>query len=68
MEPSDDRRIVPLSDVPEDGTLLFTVREGFDEREVVLVRLADGEEVAAWKNYSSARTHRNSPGGRTARP
>jgi nitrite reductase/ring-hydroxylating ferredoxin subunit len=49
MEPSDDRRIAPLSDVPEDGTLLFTVREGFDEREVVLVRLADG--VAAWENY-----------------
>lgn len=49
MDPSDDRHIAPLADVPADGTLLFRVREGFDEVEVVLVRLTDG--VAAWKNY-----------------
>jgi nitrite reductase/ring-hydroxylating ferredoxin subunit len=49
MAPSEDRRIAAVKDVPEDGTLLFRVREGFDEEEVVLVRLADG--VVAWKNY-----------------
>lgn len=44
-----ERRIVDVEEVPEDSTLLFTVREGFDEKEVLLVRL-DGE-VAAWRNY-----------------
>jgi nitrite reductase/ring-hydroxylating ferredoxin subunit len=48
MAPSDDRRVVPISEIPETGTLLFTVREGFDEVEVVLVRVADG--AAAWEN------------------
>ena len=43
------RRIAALEEVPVDSNLLFTVREGFDEREVLLVRLADG--VAAWRNY-----------------
>ena len=47
MEPG--RRVADLEAVPEDSTLLFTVREGFDEREVLLVRLADG--VAAWRNF-----------------
>lgn len=45
----DDRRIASLDEVPEDGTLLFTVRDGFDTDEVILVRLADG--VAAYRNY-----------------
>ena len=49
MTPSEDRRIAALSEIPEGGTLLFTAREGFDEVEVVLVRMADG--VAAWENY-----------------
>jgi nitrite reductase/ring-hydroxylating ferredoxin subunit len=47
MDP--ESRIVDVDEVPADSTLLFTVREGFDEREVVLVRLADG--IAAWRNY-----------------
>jgi nitrite reductase/ring-hydroxylating ferredoxin subunit len=42
-------RIVEVEEVRVVSTLLFTVREGFDEREVVLVRLADG--IAAWGNY-----------------
>ena len=66
MEPSEDRRIAAVSEVPEGGTLLFTAREGFDEREIVLVRLADG--VAAWENYRSVRIHRHTPGGHCARP
>ena len=66
MAPSEDRRIAALSAIPESGTLLFTAREGFDEIEVVLVRLADG--VAAWENYSSVRTHRHTPGVQYARP
>ncbi|WP_254537375.1 Rieske (2Fe-2S) protein [Halomarina litorea] len=45
----EDRRIAAVEEVPEDGTLLFTIRDGFDREEAILVRLADG--VAAWKNY-----------------
>ena len=44
-----ESRIVDVSEVPEDSTFLFTLREGFDEKEALLVRL-DGE-VAAWRNY-----------------
>jgi nitrite reductase/ring-hydroxylating ferredoxin subunit len=44
-----ESRIVNVSEVPEDSTFLFTLREGFDEKEALLVRL-DGE-VAAWRNY-----------------
>ncbi|MFC7155476.1 Rieske (2Fe-2S) protein [Halomarina halobia] len=53
----EDRRIASVEEVPEDGTLLFTVRDGFDTEEVVLIRLAGDESgdssppVAAWKNY-----------------
>jgi nitrite reductase/ring-hydroxylating ferredoxin subunit len=43
------QRIVEVADVPHDGILLCTVREGFDETEVVLVRL--GGEVVAWRNF-----------------
>jgi nitrite reductase/ring-hydroxylating ferredoxin subunit len=51
----EDRRIAGVSEVPTDGTLLFTVRDGFDREEAILVRL-DGEDDAAdgihaWKNY-----------------
>ena len=42
-------RIVDVEELPEDSTFLFTVREGFDEKEALLVRL-DGD-VAAWRNY-----------------
>lgn len=44
-----DGRICEVGEVPEDGTLLFTVRDGFDTEEVILVRVEDG--VTAWKNY-----------------
>lgn len=46
---NEERRICDASTVPEDGTLLFTMRDGFDTEEAILVRL-DGE-VAGWKNY-----------------
>jgi nitrite reductase/ring-hydroxylating ferredoxin subunit len=42
-------RIVGVEELPAGSTFLFTVREGFDEKEVLLVRL-DGD-VAAWRNY-----------------
>ncbi|WP_338727777.1 Rieske 2Fe-2S domain-containing protein [Haladaptatus sp. DJG-WS-42] len=42
-------RIAPLSDIPADSTLLFTVREGFDKVEVICIELEDS--VAAWRNY-----------------
>lgn len=45
----DADRVVSLDEIPADSTFLFTVREGFDEKEVVLVRLADG--IGAWRNY-----------------
>ena len=46
----EDSRIADLDDVPADSTLLFTVRDGFDDREAVLTRTADGE-VTAYENY-----------------
>ncbi|GGN86275.1 MULTISPECIES: Rieske (2Fe-2S) protein [Haloarcula] len=45
----EDSRIAAVSDVPEDGSFLFTVRDGFDTEEAILVRLADG--VVAFENY-----------------
>ena len=49
MDP--DRRITPLSAVPEDTTFLFTIRGAEDAtQEAVLVRTADGE-VSGWLNY-----------------
>jgi nitrite reductase/ring-hydroxylating ferredoxin subunit len=45
----DDRHVVPLDEVPADGTLLFTVRGDDGPEEVILVRLDD--RVAAYKNY-----------------
>ena len=45
----EDRRIAAVEEIPEDGTLLFTIRDGFDREEAFLLRLADG--VAAWRNY-----------------
>ncbi|MFT4883218.1 MAG: nitrite reductase/ring-hydroxylating ferredoxin subunit [Natronomonas sp.] len=44
-----ESRIADLDEVPDDSTLLFTVRDGFDEKEVLLVRL--NGEVSAWRNY-----------------
>ncbi|WP_101296296.1 Rieske (2Fe-2S) protein [Halegenticoccus soli] len=46
----DSRRIVAVEEVPSDGTLLFTVRSGFDKEEAILTRLDDGS-VVAFKNY-----------------
>jgi len=45
----EDSRIAAVEDVPEDGSLLFTVRDGFDTAEAILVRLTDG--VVAFENY-----------------
>jgi nitrite reductase/ring-hydroxylating ferredoxin subunit len=44
-----ESRIADLDEVPDDSPLLFTVRDGFDEKEVLLVRL--NGEVSAWRNY-----------------
>ena len=46
----EDSRIADVSEVPADSTLLFTVRDGFDEREAVLTRTA-ADEVTAYENY-----------------
>jgi nitrite reductase/ring-hydroxylating ferredoxin subunit len=43
-----ESRIADLEKVPDDSTLLFTVCEAFDEKEVLLVHL--NGEVAAWRN------------------
>lgn len=45
----EDSRIVAVEDVPEDGSFLFTVRDGFDTSEAILVALADG--IVAFENY-----------------
>lgn len=45
----EDSYIAPLAEVPADGSLLFTVRDGFDLEEAILVGLADG--VVALRNY-----------------
>jgi nitrite reductase/ring-hydroxylating ferredoxin subunit len=45
----EDSRIAAVDEVPADTTLLFTVRDGFDEEEALLVR--ENGDVRAWKNY-----------------
>lgn len=45
----DDSRIAAVDEVPADSSLLFTVRDGFDTEEAILLRLADG--VVALRNY-----------------
>ncbi len=52
-------RIASLDDVPDDSTLVFTVRdrETGDEEEAILVRTDDG--VACWRNYCQHLTHIN---------
>ncbi|PSP55862.1 2Fe-2S ferredoxin [Halobacteriales archaeon QS_1_67_19] len=45
----EDSRIAEVDEVPDDSTLLFTVRDGFDEREAILTRTAEAE-VAAYEN------------------
>ncbi|WP_318568383.1 Rieske (2Fe-2S) protein [Salinigranum marinum] len=52
-------RLAAVDDVPEDGSVLFTVRErDGTEEEVILVRCADGEgdAVAAWRNFCQHET------------
>ncbi|WP_135819803.1 Rieske (2Fe-2S) protein [Halostella litorea] len=44
-------RIADLDAVPDDGTLLCTVRDGFDEEEVILTRLGGDGSVTAWRNF-----------------
>jgi nitrite reductase/ring-hydroxylating ferredoxin subunit len=48
----DSRRIVDAAEVPDDGTLLVTLRtvEDDEQREAILTTLSDGT-VAAWLNY-----------------
>jgi nitrite reductase/ring-hydroxylating ferredoxin subunit len=46
----EDRRIAAVEEVPESGTLLFTLRDGFDTAEAILTRLDDGS-VVAFRNY-----------------
>lgn len=50
MEVDEDRRIVAVEEVPAEGTLLFTVRDGFDTEEAILTGLSDGS-VHAFRNY-----------------
>lgn len=45
----EDSRIAAVEEVPERGTLLFTMREGFDREEAMLTRLSDGT-IVAWRN------------------
>lgn len=42
-------RIIDVESVPVHGSVLFTVRDGFDEREAILTRTAG--DVTAWFNY-----------------
>jgi nitrite reductase/ring-hydroxylating ferredoxin subunit len=52
----DDARIAPVSAVPEDGSLLFTVRDGEGtEHEAILLRTDGG--VAGWRNQCQHFTH-----------
>jgi nitrite reductase/ring-hydroxylating ferredoxin subunit len=45
----DDSRIASVEEVPADSSLLFTIRDGFDTEEAILLKLSDG--VVALKNY-----------------
>ncbi len=42
-------RIAAVEELPDDTTFLFTIREGFDEEEAILV--TDDGDVRAWRNY-----------------
>lgn len=45
----EQRRIASVEEIPPDSSLLFTIRDGFDREEAILLRLDDG--VIALKNY-----------------
>jgi len=44
-----ERRIVDVEAVPTDGSLLFTMKNGTESTEVILLDLADG--IVAYENY-----------------
>ncbi|MBO4246879.1 MULTISPECIES: Rieske (2Fe-2S) protein [unclassified Halomicrobium] len=44
-----DRRIVDTEAVPDDGTVLFTIVDGSERSEGILLRLSDG--IVAFENY-----------------
>jgi nitrite reductase/ring-hydroxylating ferredoxin subunit len=46
----DARRIVAADEVPSDGTVLFTLRNGSETTEAILTRLA-ADEIVAFENY-----------------
>lgn len=46
----DPRRIVATDDVPDEGTVLFTVSAEAEKREAILTRLGDGT-IVAFANY-----------------
>lgn len=45
----EESRIAAVEEIPEDSSLLFTIRDGFDKEEAILLALDDG--VIALKNY-----------------
>jgi len=45
----EESRIAAVDDVPAGGSFLFTLRDGFDTEEAILVALADG--IVAFENY-----------------
>lgn len=47
MDPAS--RIVDVEELPTDGTVLFTMRDGTDRTEAILLALADG--IVAFENY-----------------
>lgn len=49
MDTGADPKLAGLDEVPDDSTLLVTLREEAGETEAILVRL--NGEVACWKNY-----------------
>lgn len=42
-------RLAAVEEIPADSSLLFTVRDGFDREEVILLTL--GDDVVALRNY-----------------
>lgn len=45
----EEQRVCDVDEVPDEGTFLFTMREGFEEVEAFLVRTNDG--IEAYTNY-----------------
>lgn len=49
-EVGEGERIAAVEEIPADGSLLFTIRDGFDTEEAILLETAE-EGVVALKNY-----------------